>query len=300
MAHLSSITNRISQGVTNIDDTSIKAKWYKTNFNMPVKNFSTGTYVRGQGSFTYDTETTTYDLASFVPGYEICNGICIYDFENTDATNWDIDCYLYVNWYNTDNSTILVPLQTGYHFIHTLLPNYWIEIWFGGNIGCAPWEVDGTGIYYFNSFATGDPVISEISTAVTMQNVPSTTQLSSGTDGHIWVEGNNLAYVNANMWKHSMVGTLVDSLPGTSKAGSIWLDGTVLHWVGSDGNNYKANWEVKQFASYYSNSATGSTFAGTFNYGKIWVDNEFGWTHLAYIGNDGYKYLTGAGDNPYI
>ena len=39
--------------------------------------------------------------------------------------------------------------------------------------------------------------------------------------------------------------------------------------------------------------------AGTDKAGCIWVDNEFGLSHLAYIGTDGYKYLAGAGNYPY-
>lgn len=296
---ISSITNHISKGVTNISDTSIKQIWFKTNFNMPVKNYSSGTYTRYQGPVTYDTESLSYDLSGFVPGYEICNNVSVYDFENNESLDWSIDCYIYLKWYDTDGTSVLFTYINGYHLTYTLSPAYWSSIYVSGNIGCAGWEVGVSGTYYLKSWTTGNPAITTVSTNISISNVPSVTQLSTSTSGYIWVEGNDLCYVNAQRWKHTMIGVYVDSLPGTSNSGHIWLDGTDLHWVGNNGFNYKAAWNIKQFTSYYSNSSTGSTFAGISKYGTLWVDNEFGLTHLAYIASDGYKYLTGAGDNPY-
>ena len=73
-----------------------------------------------------------------------------------------------------------------------------------------------------------------------------------------------------------------------------------LCWIGGNGHLYEQPWGIKQFASTFSNGATGATYAGTTNGGKIWVDNEFGDTHIAFINpSDGYKYLVGAGNYPY-
>jgi hypothetical protein len=298
---IATITNHISKGVQNYNDTSKKMTWFKTNFNMPVPNYMVpnNPFTRYSGSWNYLTETTSYDLTGFVPGYEICNGCAIFDFNNDGSSTYNIDTYLYVKWVDTDNTTVIFWIVNGYHYTYSLPAGYYIEVWYGGNIGCCGWEVDTSGTYYFKASASGTPSIPEVSTSVVMSNVPSTTQLASDKAGYIWVEGNNLCYICADRWKHTIVGVDNGSAPGTSKAGYIWLDTNVLHWVGADGHDYYVPWTKKQFASFYGNGPTGETYAGTSKYGMFWVDNEFGWTHLAAIANDGYKYLIGAGDNPY-
>ncbi len=295
---IATITNHISKGVTNRDDTGIKMMWFKTNFNMPVKNYMTGSYVRYQGAWTYDTETLSYSLSGFVPGYEICNGAAIFDWENDGGSPYYIDTYLYVRWANPD-LTDVYWIVNGYHYTHTLPVGQWVEVWWAGNVGCAGWEVHTNDTYHFRASATGTPVISPVDASVVITNCPSTTQLASGKEGYIWVEGNNLCYICADRWKHTMVGN-IQSYVDTAKAGYIWGDANNdLLWIGSNGYKYTNKWKVKQFASFYSNGPTHEEYAGTSKKGFIWVDDEFGQTHLSYIGDDGYKYLTGAGDNPY-
>lgn len=298
---IATITNHISKGVQNYNDTSKKMTWFKTNFNMPVPNYmaSNSPFTRYSGCWNYLTETTSYSLTGFVPGYEICNGCAIFDFENDGGSTYNIDTYLYVDW-KDPSLNLIYWIINGYHLVYSLPAGTYTEVWQAGNIGCAGWEVSASGNYHFRASASGTPNISVVDTTVAMSNVPSTSLLGSGTEGYIWVEGNDLCYVNANQWKHTIVGTYVNNTPGVTKAGYFWLGSDdLLHWVGSDGNDYKISWSVKQYASFYFNGPTGTTYAGTGNVGKIWVDNEFGETHLAFIASDGYKYLTGAGDNPY-
>jgi len=295
---IATVTNHISRGVTNIDDVSIKNNWYGSPFNMPVKNYMTGSFVRYEGAWTYDTETTAYNLAGWVPGWEMCNGCAIFDFENDSGSPYTIDTDLTVKWVDTDGSTVMYYIANAVNYYYANLPDgYYTEVWWGGNIGVADWEIESNDTYYFKASASGTPNVGEVSTSVTVTNCPSTTQLAANKAGYIWVEGNDLCYINANRWKHTMIGVDVDSNPGVSKAGYIWIDtSNDLHWVGADGHNYKAQWKVKQFASFYGNGATGSVSGETPGY--FWADNEFGWSHLSYIGNDGWKYLTGSGNNP--
>lgn len=298
---VSTVTNHISKGVQNFNDTSKEMTWFKTNFNMPVENYMEDStpYTRYVGCWDYLTETTSYDLTGFVPGYEICVGHAIFDFYNDTGSPYTVDTDATVKWVDTDNSTVLYYIYNSVQLYYANLPDgTYIEFWTGGNIGCAGWEVDVAGTYYFKSSASGTPNVTEVSTSVVMSNVPSTTQLASGKEGYIWIEGNDLCYICANRWKHTMVGVAVGATGLT--AGYIWIDtSNILHWVGNDGKDYTNSWQVKQFESFYTNSSTGEVNAGTSKKGMIWVDNEFGSTHLSYIGNDGYKYLTGAGDNPY-
>ena len=296
---IATITRHISKGVTNISDTSKKMTWFKTNFNMPVEDFSGGTYTRYNGPVTYDTETTSYSLSGFVPGYEICNGIAVYDWANDGGSDYNIDTLLYVFWGAPDSSSIS-QIANGYHFTYTVAPGFYISYFFTGNIGCAGWEISTNDTYKFISSATGTPAIGPLATDVTITNCPSTTQLDSSKRGFIWVESNDLCFLNSNQWKHTIVGTFVSTTPGTSKAGFMWIDtSNDLHWVGANGSDYKVPWKVQQFASFYTTGPTNEVNAGTSKAGFIWVDNEFGLTHLSYIGYNGYKWLVGAGENPY-
>lgn len=295
------ITNHVSKGVTQITDTSKKALWFKTNFNMPIHDFVTGgTFTRFQGPVTYDTETTTYDLTGFSPGFEICNGASVFDFDNTGGgVSRSISSTLAIRWTTASNVTLVGPFSVS---ISVSIPaGSFFEYWSGANIGFEGSEVATSTTYDFRGVATGTNSIAEVSTAVSFTNVPTITTLSSADRGYMWVEGNNLTYVNSSQWKHSVAGTASGSNPGVPDAGYIWLDSgdNLIHWIGGDGNQYKLPWSIKQFASFYSGSSTGTTFAGTGDTGYIWVDDQFGNTHLGYIGTDGFKYLAGAGVNPY-
>ena len=93
-------------------------------------------------------------------------------------------------------------------------------------------------------------------------------------------------------------GDIIGFTGGT--AGSIWVDNSnYLHWLNSSGVDYRAKWRINQFESSFENGAGFNPNPGSSYAGALWVDNEFGWTHLAYIGADGSKYLVGSGDYPY-
>jgi len=266
---------------------------------MPVPNLydDISPWTQYNGPFTYYGNMTSYNLSTQKPGYETACLTSIWTFENTGASDVDIDCYLQCKWLDPDD-TALVTSQN-YHLMRRVNAGSWIEDIININIGIAGWEIDDDGTFSVLSTTTGDYTNSK-STDITFSNVPDTSQFGTNIRGHVWVEGNGLCYLNANGWKHSILGTYVSTSPGTTKAGHIWVDtNNDLHWVGGNGWDYKAYWKVKQFASTFSNGPTGATYAGTSNAGYIWIDNEFGWTHVAYIGYDGYKYLTGGGDDPY-
>lgn len=303
---IATITHHISKGVRNNTDSSKKFTWFKTNFNMPVPNLLSPntTWTRYNGPVVYLSEQTTYDLTGFIAGYEICNGAAVWDWENNSGSTYTVSSDLSVAWRDSSLNLLVGP-YTNYYTI-TVAPFQWQSYWLGANIGVAHWEVSNAkgSTYYFRANSTGTPAVGTVSTTVTMNNIPSTS--SNGTPGYIWVEGNNLCYVTGgdsayptDYRKQTMVG--VQSGYTGATAGHLWIDTSTqkLNWIGSDGYKYVAKWCVKQFASLYQNGPTGATFAGTSKAGYIWADREFGQTHLAYIGSDGYKYLTGGGDDPY-
>lgn len=299
---VSTINNYISQGCQNNVNSANKFTWFKTNFNMPVVDFVTGgNYYMYVGPVTYLNQSTTYDLTGFVPGYEICNGSAVYTFDNTaGGSTFNINTNINCKWTDTSNN-VLNGVSYTYNIQQALPAGYYSVTYVGANIGFEGSEIAASGTYDFRASASGTPNITEVVTAVTFNNVPTITTLPSQDRGYVWVEGNNLTYVNDLLWKHSIAGTYVTNTPGATKAGYIWLDSGTnsIRWVGNDGNMYQLPWSVKQFASYYAGSSTGTQYAGTSRQGYLWVDNQFGLTHLAYIGTDGYKYLCGAGNNPY-
>ena len=131
---------------------------------------------------------------------------------------------------------------------------------------------------------------------VNWNGVPSTNRCSSTIRGSIWVEGNDLHFINANGWEHWMIG----DYQGTGATpGAIWIDNShYLHWANSGGCHYRAKWRICQFCSTFSNGPGPNPSPGSAYKGALWADTEFGWTHLAYIGCDGNKYITGAGRDP--
>jgi hypothetical protein len=252
---------------------------------------------------TYSGLATSFNLSGFSPGFETTLFSCVFHWDNDGGSNITTTEYLYSMWVGRDNNTIIVQGANALPFTFTLYASGgWQEYLYCCNVGVAPWEIDDDGNFYVKAATAGNYPIGMVSTTIAFSNVPDETLLGSTKPGYMWVEGNNLCYVNANQWKHTMVGTQVSTSPGTSKKGFMWIDtSNDLHWVGDNGYDYKCAWKVKQFdcSSWWSNSSHSEVYAGTDKAGYIWVDNEFGWTHLSYIGYDGYKYLTGAGDNPY-
>lgn len=290
---MSSVTHIACKGLTNTA-TGVSFVFWRSNFNMPVPV----TYSRG--NMSYNNQATTFDLSGFVPGLEICLGV-LKDLTVTVTSvgNVTVD----TAWYKPDGTKIFSIYNYTWYADVT---GDWV---FGtdvsyANTGCASWEVGSSGTYSIRTIVTGGASFSQ-TTNIVFNNVPSVTKLASSSQGYIWVEGNYLAFCNAGggtqggagAWKHSILGT---SLGTSGSAGYMWIDtSNNLCFTRSDGTACKVPWKVKQFKSEFTNSASGAVNAGTSNKGKIWVDNEFGQTHIAYIGDDGYKYLCGAGDNPY-
>lgn len=303
MAIIGTITHITAKSLTNITDTTQKHTFWKTNFNMPVENLfgNVTTWTRNNGPVTHGSPAVSFSLTGFSPGYEVVVFSSIWDWENTGPGSVSLSASLYNKWVDTDDATTLVQGLNGYAFSYASLPaGSWTEYMYAINIGVASWEIDQNSTYHTKSSATGTHAISEVNTTITTSNVPSVTQLGTSTKGFIWVESNDLCFVNDNQWKHTIVGTFVNTTPGTSKAGFMWIDtSNDLHWVGANGSDYKVPWKVQQFASYFSNGPTSEVNAGTSKAGFIWVDNEFGSTHLSYIGYNGYKWLVGSGEDPY-
>jgi hypothetical protein len=289
MAFVTTVNNYVSEGLRNAGNGQ-KMVWYRTNFNMPVPQLDSGNPPTPYNNSTY------YDLSSFSPGFEICVGMTIWTWTNSNTvTTWNLSTNLYQFWAKPNGQPYFYNYN-GYHIGVSIPPGYYTFRWGAANTGCASWEVGSSGLYQWNASSNGNGAGSA-QTYVSMSGVPNVNPV--GTPGYIWVEGASLSYINASGWKHSIPGSYVG--PSGLTPGYFWMDvnSNLLHWIGSNGQHYQAPWRIQQIASTWSNGATGSVYGGTANTGKIWVDTEWGYTHLAYIGIDGYKYITGAGNYPY-
>lgn len=299
------INNWIAEGVQNRNNGEIMHFW-RSNFNMPVPNIFLGipNWVDGYGPVTYYNPATSFNLSGFVGGLEIVLFVAVWHWDGPLVGT----TYLNLTWNRPDGSVIFWGAN---NFAVSLnIPSgYWSGYFWAINTGVAPWEVMSSANYSARSWSTGlDPITNN--TTITFSNTPSAARVSgSSHQGYIWVEGNFLSIANCGggydsyggtgygAWIHGINGT---SLGGSGTPGYIWVNtSNDLCFVDGSGTPCKVPWKIKQFASYFSNGATSTVYAGTSNAGKIWMDNEYGQTHIAYIGYDGYKYICGAGDYPY-
>lgn len=274
---------------------------------MPVPNLFDGSSDCSSGFMAARCNNigfTSHALTgTWYPGYELA----LADYlpvwwcdEGTDVNGYGCMC---MQWYRPSGA--INYNKTTIHVVMTSDPGWCSWSWWESmvNTGIAGWEIcDTSTSTHCNVMQvtniSGDPVaIGACTVSFDLGGVPSTSQCSSTLRGSIWVEGADLHYINANCWEHAIVG----DCQGTAfVCGSIWIDNShYLHWTGDDGNDYRAPWRICQFASTFSNGAGSNPAPGTSYKGSLWVDNEFGWTHLAYIGCDGNKYLAGAGHYPY-
>jgi len=273
---------------------------YRSNFNMPVPDLFDGSSncTNGWMAARYvDMCDTSHALSgTWYAGYEFALGDSMYIHNASSSCingvgcvteQWKVDG----NDINFASYELCIDLDEGFYG--------WTESMV--NTGIAGWEIDQDSTVTFTNQITnvsGDDVsIAAHTGTIILACVPDTTQCSTILDGSIWVEGNTLGLINANGFKHYIVGNCCGS--GAS-AGAVWIDNShYLNWANSGGCWYRAPWRICQFCSTFSNGAGPNPSPGASYAGAIWADTEFGWTHLAYIGCDGNKYLAGAGDYPY-
>lgn len=283
-------------------------KVWKTNFNMPVSCLWTGSCSMTDGfvgSYEGIMESTSRALAAngICPGFEVAENIVTYWWCVSDGSCLNGSACLRQCW--TRGTTIIASGAT-YASINLSTPGsgYWQwQFWqMAYMTGADSDEVCCDGYYCADSRAqqiSGDDVsIPNCNLNLYWGDVPSTLRCSSSLIGYIWVEDNNLNFINANQWEHSMTGDCI-GYAGPSCAGAIYIDsGNYLNWVGCTGNLYRACWRLCQFCSTFTNSSGPNPSPGTSYAGALWMDQEFGYTHLAYIGCDGHKYIAGAGRDP--
>jgi len=280
---------------------------YKTNFNMPVPALFGGCSNRNEGFMDArycSIGGTSHSLVGFYPGYEFALADGLYRWLVSEGNCLNGIACINLGWCKTGCCFGGFGLQVCVNLNSSSGTCCWSYYESMANTGIAGWEVCCDGTHCTVAGATtvsGDDVsISACTICLDIGGVPSTSQCAGSLMGSAWVEGNTLNYINANCWEHVITGDCQSGAAAANR-GAIWVDTNhYLNWVGNDCNVYRAPWRICQFSSTFSNGAPVNPSPGAGYAGAIWVDNQFGNTHLSYIGCDGNKYLAGAGECPYV
>jgi len=285
----------------------IMTQW-RANANMPSFNLCGGNcFDTGMVCTFYDANCANYDASTLCRGFEIFQGAAMYRYCvcGTDCLNGRFCRCL--RWLHCDGG-VIGSTFTGINCIDLPAPGVgyysWQYYFYFVQQGVNCWEIDVDGCYRLQNCVTcvsGDDLsIGTVTRATCITNVPSAA--STGIDrGTIWVEGNNLNFIpeqDTEIWEHSISG---DYQGSGATPGAIWIDTNhYLNWANSGGCYYRAPWRICQFCSWFNGSSGPNPSPGAGYAGAIWADGEFGYSHLAYIGCDGNKYITGAGNCPHI
>jgi len=284
----------------------IHTQW-RVNANWPAHNLCGGDcFEYGMMCIPpYGYTCSNFDASTLCRGFEIFQGASMqrYCIGASSCLN-GIYCRC-LQWIHCDGS--IMWTSSGKHCINMCTDAeswQWQYYFYFLQMGVNCWEIDVDGEYCLRNCITcysGDDLsITTQYVAKGICNVPSAPS-TGPTRGVIWVEGNNLHFrptQSTEAWEHAMVG---DCQGAGASPGAIWIDTNhYLHWANSSGDDYRAKWRDCQFCSWFGNSSGPNPSPGAGHAGAIWADGEFGYSHLAYIGCDGKKYITGAGNCAYI
>ena len=303
MAIFRTQTSHVVEGLLMVN--SVDHVMFGTNFNMPIPNLFTGSATAADGfvtTYCNCLDFSTRSLTGECPGFEVMDHVtqflwCVTDGSCLNGVACVRQCFdrAAVN-FSTFNLSVGVNIQAPSPTGFTFLGQQQIFV-----AGIDTDEICCTALYCANSRATctsGDDVsISNCCIDMCLSGVPfPTTCFAAGCRGAIWVEGDDLHFINNRCWEHAIQGTCVSP---SGNAGAMYIDlNHTLHWTNSTGCVFCAPWRLCQFESTFTNSSGANPAPGASCQGAIWVDQEFGDTHLAYIGCDGNKYLAGAGLDP--
>ena len=285
-----SINNQFAKGFKN-KTSGTKMVWWKTNFNMPVPNIFDNNTAFTQVEWMLDPleEATTFDLSWYNQGWEIIAAATIFVItweilnpwlvtveQKWKKPNWTVMFTNSINW--TINPQSSLDWQW-----YQIASNQWL----------APWEVDVSWTYTLETSMSWVYNMNKTFN-VTFTNVPAFTWYQD--PWYMWVEGDNLKYVSANWFIHTVEWTNIWAVGW--ELWSVWIEpSNNIHYINDSWDNNIAPWKIEQFASAFSNWPTESVSWQSPWY--LYADNQFWWTHLSYIWDDGKKYLVWDGHYPY-
>lgn len=285
------LTNHVAKAFAN-KTTGTKFTWWKTSFNMPVRNIfdSSATYTETEWALNATWEATSFDCSWFEAWWEVVAASSVYTIYWPFA-GWTINCIQ--TWKNAWGTTTFTN-SAAIVFPSLAWAWDWSSYQLASNQGIAAWEIDSSQTFTIVASTTGAFTASQTD-SITFTNVPNTS--TTYTTWMTWIEWNNLRWSSANWHLHTMVGTAVAN-PGAT-AWFLWVEWNYIYWIGSDWQKYRWQYNFQQFASIFSNWPSPATVSWQTAW-MTWMDNNFWYEHIGYIASDGTKWINNSWENPYV
>lgn len=284
------ITNHFAQGFAN-KASGTKFTWWKTSFNMPVRNIFDNSSIYDEYEWMLDSywEGTSFDLSGFEAWWEVVWASTVFTLYWPFAW-WTLT--FNQAWKNTLGTTIF---SSGWSAVFPSLATAtnWSSYQLISNQWVASWEIDTSWTYNLEANITWAFTATD-TFWVTFSNVPS---VATYTPWMVWIEGNNLRWSSANWHLHTMVWTVVWT-PWTTPW-YCWIEWDYIMWIWSSGNKYRGQYNFRQFWSASINWPSPAVVSGQTPW-MVWMDSNFWYEHIWYIAQDGYKWINNSWENPYI
>lgn len=280
------IYNRFAKWVENIWSGTKKA-WWKTNFNMPVPDLwdSFATWNEWSWPFYYHWEATSFDLTGFRNWWECLVGISWLHRDAADNFTWQ--SHLFIQRWEKPNWDLMFE---SWAWINLNSTQTWRETQLGSNQWVAPWEIDWNGIYKLIVSISWPEWNTSTTYNYTITNHPWFSWYK--VPGYIWVEWDNLNYIDANWFEWSINWIQLD-YRWQSNAWFIWTNDSIsspyMYYIDDQWYQRLHPWNLEQVASTWFNWPTWSVSWATPWY--IWMDDEYWYTHIAHIWWDWKKYI---------
>lgn len=267
-----------------------KMTWWKTSFNMPVKNiFDDGSiYTETEWMLNAIWEDTSFNLSWFDNWWEVIRANTVFTLY-WPFTWWTIN--ISQKWKNTYWTTIFTNWPVVWD-VPEISDWYWLSYQLASNQWVTSWEINMDWTYNLIAVASWRFAQSNIF-PVTFNNVPI---IETHTPWMIWIENNQFCWISANWHIHKVNWTLISSPWATAWA--IWVEWNYLYWIWTSWWKYRWPYVFKQFASFFSNWPSPRTISWQTN-GMVWMDTNFWYEHIAYIDQNWDKWIFNSGENPY-
>lgn len=285
------LTNHVAKAFAN-KTTGTKFTWWKTSFNMPVRNIfdSSATYTETEWALNATWEATSFDCSGFEAGWEAVAANSVFTIYWPFAW-WTINCIQ--TWKNASSTTTFTN-SAAIVFPSLAWAWDWSSYQLASNQGIAAWEIDSDQTFTIVASTTWAFTTSQTD-SITFTNVPDTA--TTYTTGATWIQWNDLRWSSANWHLHTMAGTAVAN-PGATPW-FLWVEWNYIYWIGSDWQKYRWQYNFQQFGSAFSNWPSPATVSWETAW-MTWMDNNFWYEHIGYIASDWTKWINNSWEDPYV
>ena len=221
-------------------------------------------------------ESYTYDFSAITPGHEAVTCLSyITGISSGDSFRVKHE------WYDKDNTLIFT-----YWYDYTSPSSGWAVCMFSFT-GYADWELNANGACKCVITVTGDIADTE-TLNFTISNVTDADTLKH-TPGYIWIEGNNIHFIDYWGWEHSIPTVLRRA--GSWTPGYMWLEDTVaplknaIFYIDTSGDKRRTR-EAQEDTYYWLLNVTP---------GYLYIMISMHGNYLTFIGNDGKRYIVSDG-----